>query len=190
MTSPDSIYGKRYGEVLLVRMTEQGPEATVYNTFPLNDCPEELWSKLDATAIAAENQAVAALLNGPRHWLMSHIEKDGGTEQERKTFGGLEMLKQATVLLSSINPAPYTVNEVDRKAVFVYDAGQPVYELHDPEGRTWVMQTYRTTVEPGELPQGWSYHTRTLEHELRIDTSTVKAQVLQDDQANSYSLLA
>jgi len=186
----ESIFGKRYGEVLLVRLTEQGPEATVYNTFPLNDCPDELWSALDAAAIAAEHNAVAALLNGPRFWLMSHIEKDGAIEQERKTFGGLEMLRQATVLLSSMNPAPYTVNEVDRKAVFVFDAGQPVYELHDPDGRTWVMQTYRTTVEPGALPQGWRYGSRTLDRELRIDTSTVKAQVLQDDQANSYSLLA
>jgi hypothetical protein len=52
---------------------ESGPEATVYNTFPLNDCPAELWEKLDAKAIATENGAVAALLNGPRYWLMSGI---------------------------------------------------------------------------------------------------------------------
>ena len=55
------------GEVLLVRVTEPGPEATVYNTFPLNDCPAELWERLDAQAIADENGAAAALLNGPRY---------------------------------------------------------------------------------------------------------------------------
>ena len=27
------VFGKRYGEVLLVRMGAHGPEATVYNTF-------------------------------------------------------------------------------------------------------------------------------------------------------------
>jgi hypothetical protein len=59
------VFGKRYGEVLVVTVTESGPEATVYNTFPLNDCPAELWDKLDAKAIAAENGAAAALLNGP-----------------------------------------------------------------------------------------------------------------------------
>lgn len=91
----ESVFGKRYGEVLLVRMSEQGPEAEVYNTFPLNDCPAELWTRLDAAAIAAEHHAVAALLNGPRYWAMSRIEKDGGTTRERKTFGGIEMLKQA-----------------------------------------------------------------------------------------------
>lgn len=193
----------RYGEVLLIRIGKDGPEATVYNTFPLNDCPAEQWATLDATAIAAENDAVGALLNGPRYWLMSHIEKVGGTDQERKTFGGIEMLRQATVALTSMNPAPYSVNEVDRKAVFVYDAGQPVFELVDPQGRRWVMQTYSHTVDPTlvladlpglaarlSVPEGWSYQTRTLEEELRIDTSTTKAHVLQDDQANSYSLLA
>lgn len=197
----DSIFGLRYGEVLLVRMGDQGPVAEVYNTFPLNDCPAELWTRLDADAIAAEHHAAAALLNGPRYWLMSRIEKDRGAEQQRKTFGGIDMLRQATVALSSMNPAPYSVNEVDRRAVFVFDAGRPVFELHDPDGRRWVMQTYSQTVDPTltledlpglqlDLPDGWSYRTRTLTEGVRIDTVTTKALVLQDDQANSYSLLA
>ncbi|GLP80846.1 hypothetical protein [Mycobacterium antarcticum] len=201
MTAP--VFGRRYGEVLLIRIGENGPEAEVYNTFPLNDCPAEQWATLDATAVAAANDAVGALLNGPRYWLMSRIEKDGATEQEQRTFGGIEMLRQATVALSSMNPAPYSVNEVDRKAVFVYDVGQSVFELTDPEGRRWVMQTFSQTVDPTleladlpglaarlVLPDGWSYGTRTLDAELRIDTSTTKAHVLQDDQANSYSLSA
>jgi hypothetical protein len=203
MTTTESLFGKRYGEVLLVRVGAHGPEATVYNTFPLNDCPAEAWSRLDAEAIAAENGAVAALLNGPRYWLMNHIEKDGGTAQERKTFGDIEMLRQATVALSSMNPAPYGVNEVDRRAVFVWDAGQPVFELADAEGRRWVMQTFSQIVDPTlelddlsglagrlSLPAGWSYRTRTLDAELRIDTSTTVAHVLQDDLANTYSLSA
>jgi hypothetical protein len=190
-----TLFGKRYGEVLLVHIGENGPQATVYNTYPLNDCPAELWSALDAQSIAAEHGAVAALLNGPRYWLMSHIEKP-------ETFGGLEMLRQATVTLSSMNPAPYSVNEVDRKAVFVYDAATPVFELVDADGRHWIMQTYSQTVDPSltfddlatlsgrlTLPAGWSYRTRTLEQPLRIDTSTRTAHVLQDDLANSYSLL-
>lgn len=196
------VFDKRYGEVLLVHIGETGPQATVYNTYPLNDCPTELWTRLDAHAIAAEHQAVAALLNGPRYWLMSRIEKDGGTETERETFGGIEMLRQATVVLSSMNPAPYSVNRVDRRAAFVYDAGSPVFELVDADGRQWVMQTYSQTADPGlslddlpglaarlTLPEGWRYRTRTLDRPLRVDTTTEKASVLQDDLANSYSLL-
>ena len=51
-TPPADVFGKRYGEVLLVRLSDSGPEATVFNSFPLNDCPQELWSKLDTEAIA------------------------------------------------------------------------------------------------------------------------------------------
>ena len=100
------VFAKRYGEVLLVHAGEQGPEATVYNTFPLNDCPAALWDTLDADALAKENGAVAALLNGPRYWLMSAIDKAAPEHRETRTFGGIEMIRQATVKLSSMNPAP------------------------------------------------------------------------------------
>ena len=195
------VFGKRYGEVLLVRMTEHGPEATVYNTFPLNDCPAELWDVLDADALAKENGAVAALLNGPRYWLMSEISKRAGEAQPTAVLGGIEMIKQATVQLSSNNPAPYSVNQVDRRAVFTFGAGRPVFELVDPDGRRWVMQTWSQVVDksltledlPGlgsrlHLPSGWRYETRTLTKPLVVDTTERKANVLQDDLTNSYSL--
>lgn len=197
----DDVFGKRYGEVLLVRLGDAGPEATVYNTYPLNDCPAELWSKLDPAALAKENDAQMVLLNGPRYWLMSSIEKVAQGEQVRKTFGGIEMIRQATVALSSMNPAPYTVNRVSRNAAFTFDAGRPVFELIDPDGRRWVMQTWSQTVDktlslddlPGlasrlKLPDGWSYDSRTLASPLRVDTTAEAAHVTQDDLANSYSL--
>ncbi len=197
------VFGKRYGEVLLVHAGGSGPEATVYNTFPLNDCPADLWDKLDATAIAAENDAVAALLNGPRYWLMSGIGKRDREELEHKTFGGLEMRRQATVKLSSMNPAAYQPNRVNRKALFTFDAGREIYELIDPDGRRWVMQTWSQTVDPAlsladlpglanrlALPAGWRYEPRTPTSTLRVDTTDQEASVTQDDLANSYSLQA
>jgi len=195
------VFGLRYGEVLLVRMGGSGPEAAVYNSFPLNDCPAQLWDRLDAETIAKEYGAVAALLNGPRYWLMSGIEKHAAGPQETATFGSIDMIQQAVVQLSSMNPAPYSVNTVDRKAVFTFDAGRPVFELVDPDGQRWVMQTWSQTIDknlalddlPGlasrlHLPQGWSYQTRTLSSPLRVDTTTRDAHVTQDDLANSYSL--
>lgn len=200
---PGDVFGKRYGEVLLIRMGASGPEATVYNTFPLNDCPAELWDVLNAEALAKENGAAAALLNGPRYWLMSHIEKRAGEPQPTRSFGGIEMIEQATVQLSSTNPAPYSVNKVDRRAVFTFDTGRPVFELVDAEGKRWVMQTYSQVADkalglddlPGlgarlQLPDGWSYETRTLTQPLVVDTTETVAQVLQDDLTNSYTLEA
>jgi hypothetical protein len=111
----DGVFGKRYGEVLLVTVGESGPRATVYNTFPLNDCPAELWDALNAKAIAEKNRAVAALLNGPRYWLMGSIGKLHREALEHSTFGGLDMIRQATVQLASMSRAPYNVNQVTEK---------------------------------------------------------------------------
>jgi hypothetical protein len=201
MAAGTDVFGKRYGEVLLVRMAESGPEAEVYNTFPLNDCPAELWDALDAEALAKENGAMAALLNGPRYWLMSGIEKNSDARQETTSFGGIDMIRQATVKLSSMSPAPYTVNRVDRRAVFTFETGRPVFELVDPQGQRWVMQTWSQVVDknltlddlPGlaarlQLPDGWRYETRTLTSPLTVDTTTRDAHVTQDDLTNSYSL--
>jgi hypothetical protein len=198
----NDLSGQRYGEVLLVTRGEAGPQANVYNSFPLNDCPAELWSALDAHAIAAENGAAAALLNGPRYWLMNSIEKEQQGIQMRKTFGGIEMILQATVLLSSMEPAPYTANKVTRHTVFVFNAGEEIYELQDPHGHRWVMQTWSQVVDPEltrkdlpglagrlKLPDGWSFRTQVLTEDLRVDTTSRAAQVTQDDLTNSYSLV-
>lgn len=133
---------------------------------------------------------------------MNAIEKAPQGPPVTKTFGGIEMLQQATVLLSSMNPAPFTVSQVSRNTVFVFNAGEEVYELQDPKGQRWVMQTWSQVVDPnlsradlpklGErlnLPAGWSYHTRVLTSELRVDTTNREARVLQDDLTNSYSLV-
>ncbi|HXB87350.1 hypothetical protein [Mycobacterium sp.] len=194
--------GKRYGEVLLVTPGEAGPQATVYNSYPLNDCPADLWSALDAQAIATENGAATALLNGPRYWLMNSIEKVTQGPRMIKNFGGIDMLLQATVLLTAMNPAPYTANQVNRHTVFTFDAGEEVFELQDPAYRRWVMQTWSQIVDPDlsrgdlpklgerlDLPEGWTYQKRVLESPLRIDSANRTALVLQDDLTNSYSLI-
>jgi hypothetical protein len=76
-----------------------------------------------------------------------------------------------------------------------------MFELVDPDGRRWVMQTWSQTVDnalsiddlPGlasrlTLPAGWAYESRTPTNPLRVDTRAQEAQVTQDDFANSYSL--
>jgi len=198
-----SLRAKRYCEVLLVQLADGNATADVYNSFPLNDCPDALWTELDATAIAASEGAPIAVLNGPRFWLMDRIEKAGDvTELPKKDFGGIEMYRQASVSIGSMADAatPYLPHEVDRASVFIFDAGQTVYELTDPEGTAYVMQTWSQQKDPTlaeadladlgsklQLPAGWAYRSRTLTEPLRIDTTTVAAAVLQDDLANSYS---
>lgn len=141
------VFAKRYGEVLLVRMGQSGPEATVYNTYPLNDCPAELWDK-------STPRGSPARTGRWRHCPTARVTFDEPGRQKTplgpqiiRSFGGIDMIEQATVQLSSSNPQPYSVNKVDRRAIFVFDAGRPVFELVDPEGQRWVMQTWSQVVD-------------------------------------------
>jgi hypothetical protein len=195
--------GKRYCEVLLVRLEHGNASADVYNTYPLNACPEAQWSRLSEKTIATNAHVPLAFLNGPRYWLMDEIEKTPSADQVRKTFGGITMIREANVEVGPIAAAllPYAIHEVDRSTVFTFDAGTTVYELHSPNGSTYVMQSWSQQIDPNlrqadlaglgprlhRLPAGWTYQSRKLTAPLRVVTTTAKAKVLQDDFKNSYS---
>ena len=197
------LVGKRYCEVLLVRVVPAGVTATVYNTYPLDDCPPAKWSAMDAKAIATANGVPVAELNGPRFWLMDSIAKQRYGAEVVRTFGGIAMIEEATVVLGTSVAAaqvPYTPHAVSRQASFTFDAGRQVYELVDPSGAAWVMQTYSQIKDPTlsqadlpglasrlTLPTGWTYRVRTLTAPLVVATATRPAQVLQDNLDNSYS---
>ena len=185
--SATGLRGKRYCEVLLLHPAPAGLTADVYNSYPMNDCPQSQWEQLNAQQLAQENQALIANLNGPRYWLMDRIDKTVGTSGPTKDFGGIEMTQRATVLVG--NPAtaqtPYLLHEINRRTAFTFDRGSTVYELTDPQGQKWVMQSWSQTVDPAlsladlpglgarlQLPDGWSYRTSTLTSPLRIDTTT------------------
>jgi hypothetical protein len=111
------------------------------------------------------------------------------------------MFKAATVNVGDLgSQGPYTPHAVDRRTVFTYDAGSEVYELVDPAGTHWIMQTWSQVVDPTlaqsdlaalssrlSLRAGWTYTIRTLSAPLAVDTTTTDAQVLQDSLNNSYS---
>jgi hypothetical protein len=199
----DDMRGVRYGEVLAVFLRDNGLEAEVYGTQMLNDCPQELWQTLDAEAIAKDIGAVFAKLNGPRYWLLDGLgSKVAVVDPVFKDFNGIQMRRIATIPLGADFAAgAYVVRNVNRGAVFFWDAGKPVYELVDPDGRPFVMQarcvgvdsrmTEESLATLGDrlaLPAGWTYRSRVLDSELVIDTSATLATVVQDEFENTYTL--
>ncbi len=195
--------GQRYGEVLAVFLTDDGLLAHVYGTQMINDCPQELWERLEPDAIAKELEAVLVKLNGPRYWMLDGLgSKAQPIEPIMREFGGIMMRRIAVVKLGD-DPAqiPYTVRHVDRRAVFFFDAGSRLYELVDPDGLVYVMQARCVGVDPDmseeallalggrlALPDGWTYRSRILDEELVVDTSDHLASVLQDEFENTYTL--
>ena len=174
----DGIRNRGYGEVLLAFA---GPplRVEVDNSFLLNECPDQLWRALDATALARENEASVAILNGPRFWLMDGIAKVDGT----------------------LDRVAYTVRHAIRGAAWYFDAGSDVHELVTDRGEVFVVQAYCVGVDTTltleslrdldrrlELPDGWIYRTRSLSDELVIDTTVGVASVLPDELENTYCL--
>jgi len=199
----DDMRGVRYGEVLPVFLREDGLHAEVYGTQMLNDCPQHLWEKLDAADIAKELGAVLVKLNGPRKWVLDGLgTKVAPVEPVLREFGGIMFRRIATIHLGDKPGAgPYKENKINRGAVFFFDAGKPVYELVNPEGKAYVMQALCMGVDASmseaslpslgsrlSLPAGWTYRSRVLEQELVVDTTASLATVLQDEFENSYTL--
>jgi hypothetical protein len=201
----NDVRGKRYCEVLLVTLANGTGTGAVYNSYPMNDCPQTQWAALDAGTIAKDAGVPLAVLNGPRYWLMDTIKNYGPADTDTRTFGGIEMTKRANVDIGPVATArvPYTTHDVNRSVVFSFDAGTTIYELTAPDGTTYVMQTWSQQVDPTlveaglaaigprlELPEGWKFSSRTLTTPLVVDTRNEPAHVLQDDLGNSYSKLA
>jgi hypothetical protein len=202
----EGLRGERYCEVLLLRTVDARLNADVWNTYGLNDCPPDQWAALDADAIKAEHEGVvAALLNGPRYWLMDAIERTPQEEREETIFGEMAMFLAATVDIGPIPPnlAPYTERQVARAAIFEFASGAEIYELTDPAGRVFVMQSYSqqndAALAESDLaslaaritpPAGWTYAARTLDAPLRVGDGSLVSTVVQDDLGNTYSLVA
>ena len=205
MTAPaPDMRDLRYCEVLLVSLSDSQPIASVYNTYPLNDCPESKWSALDPKALATQFGATVAMLNGPRHWMINHVEKVGDKTSEKADFGGMEMYKQATVPIGSLvdQARPYSPYPVSRSTIFTYNAGTEIFQLTSPDGSVFVMQSFSQQKDPTltlaslpslanklELPTNWKFSSRTLTEDLKIVTVKNPAQVLQDSLGNSYSMV-
>ena len=201
-----NMHGKRYCEILLLNLQEDGIHAEVFNTYPLNDCPDDQWKAIDTAAVAKDEAVVFASANGPRYWAMDSVVKSDMTEVFQKSFGGMEMNRYASVFVGT-NPAdlliPYSPHAVNRKAAFTFNAGTTVYMLHDAEGKTYVMQSWSQQIDPAltekdlltladrlQLPEGWTYDHKMLTKEFVVETRAEDAQVLGDDLHNTYSYVA
>lgn len=197
-----NMHNARYGEVLLVTGHLTHLEASVYNTIGLNDCPAADWEALNANAIKKEFKAHAAILNGPRYFMMDKVSSS--YVGETFTFGNLAMRKFATVriplgnLLGGFKQKPYTERIIDRTTIYIYSAGSTVYELIAPNGKAYVMQSYSLQVDPQlteadlanlgsrlQLPENWQYRSRELDADFLVQAHG-EAHLVQDDFLNSY----
>jgi hypothetical protein len=191
----------RYCEILVITRDKGRLQGVVYNTLGLNDCPAAQWQALDPEKIKRDFGAVNVVMNGPRYFLMdSNALQDPGAVA---SFDGLELRALATFTLPAGSliggeRAPYAETVIDRTTEYVFNQGQSVYELVDPRGQVYVMQSYAQIVDPAlteadlatlagrlSLPEGWSYRARRLDADLVVRSGGA-AHVITDDLSNTY----
>ena len=95
---------------------------------------------------------------------------------------------------------PYVVNTVQRNTIYTFKKGLQVFELTDPNGNVYVMQSYSQQMDPSltlaklpdigptkQLPEGWSYAARRLTEELTL-TASGSTQIVNDYHRNTYQI--
>lgn len=197
---------KRYCEIMIGKGGLLVPkEFDVYNTIGLNECPEDLWSKIDTDAIKTETGARFVKLNGPRHWMIDGMTNTTLVSTEKRSFEGLEM-RVAGILKLPLEdmlkpPKPYQQITVERHTTWVYLAGESVFQLIDDKGNVYFMQSYSLEKDTSQtaqslaqlgavltLPAGWTFRSLVLKADYNLTALNNMATVTQDDLLNTYQL--
>ena len=98
-----------------------------------------------------------------------------------------------------LSQRPYAEHTVARKTTELFKAGLPVFQLLDPDGEVFFMQSYSLQVDPWQtmdalktlgqklrFPRGWSFRVVTLRSDYLLETAGGQATVIQDDLLNTY----
>ena len=209
-TSPanQELRDARYCEV--IPSVQKGSTVTsyVYNTLGFNNCPPGKWNKLTEAEVNQEFGSQKAQLNGPRHWVLDHIQSTGSASSTGQTFtfGGIETGLDGTLTTPAGQPTvgeqAYTVNQVKRDTIWTYDAGTLIFELTAPDGHVYVMQSYSQIVDKKlhyrdlprlagllKLPPGWSYTSKRLTRNLNLNSNGL-AYIVNDDLFDTYQRMS
>lgn len=191
----------RYCEVVV----GHGLRASVYTSFKLNECPQNLWLSMDSKLIKRQKNATFVYLNGPRYFLIDdfkfeNVVANGAIE----SFGDIKMRKVAEVrvTVSDILKGfrPYREHTVRRKTLWIFKSGRPIYELISPKHRVYVMQSYSNEVMHQDekklavlgsklhLPRGWRFKTGIIQKDVHLPTVNNSSIITQDDFKNTYQL--
>ena len=107
---------------------------------------------------------------------------------------------QTPVGQPTIGTDPYVVNTVQRDTVYVFKKGGLVYELTDPSGNVYIMQSYSQQVDTSltleklsdigstdQLPTGWKYAARRLNEDLTL-TAAGSTSIVNDYYRNTFQI--
>src|SRR3990167_547662 len=198
-----NIRGDRYCEIIF---PESITTYEVYTTFGLSDCPQAIWNNVNIAQVKKDAGSSFVHLNGPRYWVIDGFKHTSLIHSTPKTLGGLAMRETGVLhltaydLLRAKSGAHYQQWKVERETTWIYEPGKPIYELIDPEGNVFVMQSYSIEKYPQtedslaslatnlKLPVGWQFKTGNIKKREALHTINHVAIVVQDDFLNTYQM--
>lgn len=207
----DNLRGVEYCELNLMYADLQNETlfTNMWNSSGLNNaadpnvtCPADVWAKVDADALARQNDVLGVWKNGPRGWTMDTITLPVGAVM---TFDGWQGRWFASPTLpKGVDPrdkgaSAYKPLDVERSSVMTFGKGKPVFLLDAPDGTVWVLQAWDMTVDTSltydglkdlgsklKLPDGWKFRTKVIDQDLVIKAVNGKARIMQDDLQGTF----
>ena len=143
----------------------------IYSTSPLAECSLGWWDNLDLEALAQEFGAQSVFKNGPQWWSMDEV---GVMASVPVSVAGVDMVFGAHLPPGTLSIPKYAVFKPAKTQNLVWKAGQPAYQLVDPDGHAYVIQGHKVPVDSlatlgeqfQELPDGWEYVVNVLTEDL------------------------
>lgn len=206
----DDLRDARFCEIFFIKTKGDMYELHVYNPTGLNDmatthdsCPDNLVSKIDFTGQKEHYSLDAIYFNKPRYWIGDQLKVPVGAI---RSIDGMDWYwMAASHMPTSVKMEPgfltYKRAPVERKTQLTFRAGKPVFLLDDPDGKVWVMKSYRddhgqsheSLKDLGSryenLPEGYSFRVETLEKDLVLRPTEGTATVMQDEFENTFDYL-
>lgn len=181
--------GYQYCE-LVFNYGEKGSD--IYSTSPLAKADLDWWNNLDTTALAKDFGAESVYKNGPQWWSMDEV---GVMASEPVAVAGIDMVFGAHLPPGTLKIEKYTVFNPAKFQNLLWKAGQPVYQLVDPDGHVYVLQGHKVPEEElatlserfKNLPAGWEYRVQVLEEDLAMNlTPNAPIPSVQDEFDQIY----
>ena len=211
-TIPPELRDYPYCEVIPDTVSDGIMTEHVFNTLPYGPCiPKQFAQITEQDIITAYNNAypgnsTSATINGPRHWVLDSITSTGGTTSsgESLTVNGIEFGLAGQLVVPEGTPpigsSPYVPSTIQRNTIYLFKKGTLVYELTDPSGTVYVMQSYSQQVDQSltlsklrfigpnlQLPTGWRYTVHRLTANLTL-TAAGSTTIVNDYYRDTYQI--
>lgn len=216
---PANMLNYQYCETILVVPTAPaGKTQPVFNTTGYDSCSN--YQNLQAQDIinsynityppgnpyGLPSGATSLQLNWPRNWVYNQAVEGvpPGTTTYLNLFNDNTLWGFVGFNTGTSVGTAYTQSFVVRDATWTYNTNSLVFELLDPTGNLYVMQSYARFIDPSltyddlqdvaymtsvmGLPPGWSYGIKQLTQQF-ANVSTGNAVIVNDKLGNSYMMV-